>query len=188
VRVSKPGFLAYTETRMARAGHAQHLRINLKPVAALDEPVPEVPPASSAPLPASDVERSGPNPWVLVVGGTLTAAGLATGVTLSLLAADNADKVERIGDALAGVTRCREPADDACDELSDAATAHDRQVRWATVSYALGAAAGVSTLVYALLSAASSRGPAASSAASTVSGVQVGVGPHGTELVVRGAF
>ena len=196
VRVSKPGFAAYTETRVARAGNAQHLRINLKPIAALEEPLPAAPVMSSPALPPHDVERRGLNPWVLVAGGTLTAGGLVTGLTLSLLAADNADKVQRIGDSLDGLT-CRVPAPAACGELNDAAAAHDRQLRWATVSFALGAAAGVSTLVYALLASASERAhgasatgaPAASTlSAGTASGFGVGLGERGTELVIHGSF
>lgn len=189
VRVSKPGFVAYTETRVARAGNAQHLRINLKPIAALDAPLPAATAVSSAELPPPDVERGGLNPWVLVAGGTLTAAGLVTGLTLSLLAADNADKVQRIGDSLPGGS-CRLPLTaEACDDLNDAAAAHDRQVRWATVSYALGAAAGVSTLVYVLLASASGRShQAASSTTGALSDVSVGLGERGTELVLQGSF
>jgi hypothetical protein len=189
VRVSKPGFVAYTETRVARAGHAQHLRISLKPIAALDAPVPAATVVSSAELPPRDVERRGPNPWVLVAGGTLTAAGLATGLTFSLLAADNADKVQRIGDSLPGGS-CRLPlAVGACGELNDAAAAHDRQVRWATVGYALGAAAGVSTLVYLLLASASGHNqPAASPTPGATPEVRVGIGERGTELVLQGSF
>jgi hypothetical protein len=188
VRVSKPGFIAHEETRQARPGNAQHLRINLKPIVALEEPSPAAPVVSSAAVPPRDVERGGSNPWLLVAGGTLTAGGLLTGLTLTLFAADNADKVDRIGDSLSGVG-CRPPAEDACDELNEAAAAHDRQVRWAAVSYALGAAAGVSTLVYALLASASDHGHrAASPASGGISGLSVGVGEHGTELIFQGAF
>ncbi len=146
VSVTKPGFVAFTETRLARAGATQHLRISLKPV-----PSPE-PLAPVAPAVHSDPERdSGANPWVLAFGGALAAGGVAAGVTFSLFAADNSDKVERVGDSLGGFSCRSSNRLPACDTLSSAAAEYDRQVRWATVSFALGAAAGVSTLVYALL-------------------------------------
>lgn len=178
VRVSKPGFVPHTETRLARAGRAQHLRIDLQPMPALEGPQP-APPVAATLAPRPELERGGVNPWVVVAGGTLTAGGLATGLTLSLLAADNADKVQRVAGSLTGVS-CRAPAPAACDPLNDAAAAHDRQVRWATVSYALGAAAGVSTLVYALL--------ASSTASAPTSGLSVSVGGRGTELMLEGSF
>ncbi|HTV21197.1 MAG TPA: PEGA domain-containing protein [Polyangiaceae bacterium] len=192
VHISKPGFVAYDETRVARAGNAQHLRVSLKPIVAIEEPVAEAPVAPSPPSPPRDVGRGGLSPWVLVAGGTLTAGGLVTGLTLRMLAADNADKVQRIGDSLVGLN-CRVPAPQACRELDDAAAAHDRQVRWATVSFALGAAAGVSTLVYALLASASDRhgGSAAADAtagAETATGFGVGLGEHGTEFILHGSF
>jgi hypothetical protein len=187
VRVSKPGFVPYTETRLARAGSAQHLRVNLKPMAVLDAPAPAATMVSNAELPPRDVERGGLNPWVLVAGGTLTAAGLATGLTFSLLAADNADKVQRIGDSLPS-GGCRLPlAAGACAELNDAAAAHDRQMRWATVGYALGAAAGVSTVVYVLLASASGHNQQAASPTATPD-LNVGIGERGTELVLQGSF
>jgi hypothetical protein len=186
VRVSKPGFVAFSENRMARAGSAQHLRIHLKPLDVPEESVPAPIPVVAAPAPA-ELDR-GANPWVLVAGSALTLGGLATGLTLSMFAADNADKVDRLGDALAGGS-CRAPEIESCAQLADAAAAHDRQMRWATVSFALGAAAGVSTLVYALLAGSerSSRG----SAASTPSGPRalgVSLGANGTSLVLDGAF
>lgn len=180
VRVSKPGFIAHQETRLARAGNALHLRVNLKPI---DEASPGEPAAPPPALPRDDA-GGGVNPWIVAAGGTLTAGGLLTGLTLSLLAADNADKVERIRDAIGGVG-CRPPVEQACRELSDAAGSHDSQRRWATVSYALGAAAGVSTLVYVLVASASSSGKPAASASD---GISVGVGGQGTELFLRGSF
>ena len=117
-----------------------------------------------------------------------SAGGLVTGLTLSLLASDNADKAQRIRESLGGVL-CRMPEEDACRELSDAASAHDRQARWATVSYALGAVAGVSTLVYALIAATADSGHASSPPASGVaSGFGVGIGEGGAELILQGSF
>jgi hypothetical protein len=185
VRISKPGFVAYSETRLARAGSTQHLRVHLKPLTVPEEPAPIEPPMPAAPAPAPELDR-GPNAWLLVAGSALTAGGLVTGLTLSLFAADNADKVDRLGDAL-DPSSCRAPVSDDCVELADAAAAHDRQMRWATVSFALGAAAGVSTVVYALLAGSSRHGAAASA----------GPGPHslgvlfeanGTQFVLDGSF
>ena len=186
VRVSKPGFEAYTERRLARAGNAEHLRVHLRPVV-MEEPEPAAAPvaAVSDASPLLDVQR-GPNPWLLVAGSVATAGGLATGLMLSLFAADNADKVDRIGDSLAGV-RCTEPPTGACKELADAADAHDSQVRWATVSFALGAAAGVSTIIYAVLaSSGGSQRPPAEAAAP--SGVGLALGDGGGRLVFDGTF
>jgi hypothetical protein len=78
---------------------------------------------------------------------------------------------------------------DACVQLADAAAAHDRQVRWATVSFALGAAAGVSTIVYGLL-AGSERGGHGSVAPSAQGPRLLGisVGERGTQLVLDGSF
>jgi hypothetical protein len=188
VRVSKPGFVAYSETRLARAGNAQHLRIHLKPLTVPEERVPIEPPPPPAAAAASPPELDrGPNPWLLVAGGTLTAGGLVTGLTLSLFAADNADKVDRLGDALDDPSSCRAPVSADCVELADAAAAHDRQVRWATVSFALGAAAGVSTVVYALLAGSSRHGSLASPGPGPRS-LGVAFEANGTQLVLDGSF
>jgi hypothetical protein len=184
VRVSKPGFVTYSESRMARAGNAQHMRIHLKPVA-VELPVPVEPPAIAAePLPLE--VHAGPNPWVLAAGGVLTVGGLAAGLTLSLFAADNSDKVERLGDTI-GDEGCGADTQypQQCSDLVDAAAAHDSQVRWATVSFALGAAAGISTIVYGLLaSSARANAPPAVGARS----VALSLGAQGPMLVVDGAF
>jgi PEGA domain-containing protein len=189
VRVSKPGFAPYSETRLARPGNAQHLRIALKPVE-LEEPVPVAPLPEPAPPPRPEIDRVGPNPWVLVAGSVVTAGGLAAGLTLSLFAADNADKVRQLGDELEG-TDCRGTGNAQCQQLADRAAAHDQQVRWAAVSFAVGAAAGVSTLVYALL--ASSDGgnhPVSSSAVPFIDPRSIGVSVAGgrPQFVVSGSF
>jgi PEGA domain-containing protein len=189
VRISKPGFAPYSETRLARAGNAQHLRVHLKPLGAMAEPSPALETTSEpVTLPPPELDRTGPSPWILIVGSTLTAGGLVGGLTLTLLAADNADKVERIGDTLTGVG-CIAPNGRACAELADAAAEHDRQLRWATVSFALGAAAGVSTIVYALLSSShrSSMG-APSSASSVAQRFGISVDGSGTQLYLDGSF
>jgi hypothetical protein len=186
VRVSKPGFEAFTERRLARAGNAEHLRIHLKPVAIEEPELPAAPAAVAVePPPMVDVER-GPNPWVLVAGSVATAGGLATGLMLSLFAADNADKVDRIGDSLVGMS-CTDTSTGACKELADAADAHDSQVRWATVSFALGAAAGVSTIVYAVL-ASSGGGQRPPADAAAARGVGLALENGGGRLVFDGTF
>lgn len=189
VRVSKPGFVPYSETRLARAGNAHHLRVNLKPLGAMGEASPAVETTpEAATLPPPELERGGPSPWILIVGSTLTAGGLVGGLTLSLLAADNADKVRRIGDTLTGVG-CRAPNAPACDELADAAAAHDQQVRWATVSFALGAAAGVSTIVYALLSSSHRASVGVPSSPSPVAQrFGISVDGSGSQLTLDGSF
>jgi hypothetical protein len=188
VRVSKAGFVEHSESRMARAGNAQHLRIHLKPLVVSEEPVPAPAPIAAAPVPVE--LDGGPNPWVLVAGSTLTAGGLVTGLTLSLFAASNADKVDRLGDAVAG-SNCREMDRDreVCAQLADAAVAHDQQMRWATVSFALGAVAGVSTVVYALV-AGSERTSRGSMTSAEPSRPRLGVslGANGTSLVLDGSF
>jgi len=190
VRINKAGFVGFTESRIARAGNAEHLRVNLKPVVLEEVAVPA--PSEPAPEPVAPPQvdhHSGPNPWVLAAGGVLTAGGLAAGLTLSLFAADNADKVKQLGDSL-GDTMCRAPLSGECLELSDAAAAHDRQVRWATVSFALGAAAGVSTLLYALLASSSDHGGHGGTASPSIEARSVGVSVEdgGPRLLVTGTF
>jgi PEGA domain-containing protein len=189
VRVNKPGFEPYSETRVARAGNAQHLRIGLKPIE-IAAPIPVAPASEPVPLPRPEIDRGGPNPWVLVAGSVVTAGGLAAGLTLSLFAADNADKVRQLGDELAG-TDCRGTDDAQCQQLSDRAAAHDQQVRWAAVSFAVGAAAGISTLVYALLTSADGGHHAGSSAALPfIDPRSFGVSVAGgrSQLVFNGSF
>jgi hypothetical protein len=191
VRVTKPGFSPYTETRVARAGNAQHLRIGLKPIE-IEQPVPVAPLREpEPPPPRPELDRTGPNPWVLVAGSVVTAGGLAAGLTLSLFAADNADKVRQLGDELGG-TDCRGTGNAQCQQLADTAAAHDRQVRWAAVSFAVGAAAGISTLVYALLTSADGGHHATAAAATTpfIDPRSIGVSVAGgrPQLVLAGSF
>ena len=176
---------------MARAGNAEHLRIHLKPVVVEEAvaPVPSEPVVEPVSPPPQVDHHSGPNPWILAAGGVLTAGGLAAGLTLSLFAADNADKVQQLGNSL-GETMCRAPLTGECLELSDAAAAHDRQVRWATVSFALGAAAGVSTLLYALLASSSDHSAHGAAASPSLEARSVGVSIEngGPRLLVTGTF
>jgi hypothetical protein len=186
VRVSKAGFVSFSETRLARAGATQHLRISLEPI------VPQA--VAARPAPAIDVvPEAGPNPWLLAVGGALTAGGVVAGVTFSVLAAGNADEVEQIGDSLAGVS-CRSSSSAQCRQLSDAAAAHDRQRRWATVSFSAAGVVGVSTLLYGLL--AGSDGGRAQGHAALPRGpsvrrpgfLAVGIDAEGSQLLWNGAF
>jgi hypothetical protein len=187
VRVSKPGFTAFTETRLARAGSAQHLRVHLIPVGALEEPLPAPGPQPAASQPAPELER-GVNPWVLVAGSALTAGGLVTGLTLSLFAADNGDKVDSLKAGL-GDTNCRGSMSSACMNLADTAVAHDRQLRWATVSFALGAVAGVSTIIYAIVASAGHAGPdAMAQPVPSSQRLAVSAGKNGMQLVIDGSF
>ena len=154
VRVSKAGFVAFSETRVARAGATQHLRIVLAPSA----PAAVSPTTLAPPAPASDAAtQMGPDPWLLALGGALTAGGVAAGVTFSVLAAGNADEVERLGDSLAGIS-CRSSSLAQCRQLSDAAAAHDSQRQWATVSFSAAGVLGVTTLLYGLLASSDAAG------------------------------
>lgn len=153
VRVVKPGFATFTETRLAQVGSTAHLRIRLEPE--------QQAPVSSSPVSAQALDsapRSRLNPWVLAAGGALTAGGLATGLTFTMLANDNAEKVERLGDTRRS-DDCKGSAQLACSQLSDAAEAHDRQVLWASISFATAGAAALSTLLYALLTTPSADEP-----------------------------
>lgn len=149
VQVSKAGFASFAATRLATAGSTEHLRISLKPDA------PSVGSAPSSPAPPMDLATPRLNPWVLAAGGALTAGGLVAGLTFSLLASENADKVERIGEGR-DTRDCARSGTPWCSQLSDAADAHDRQALWATVSFATAGVAAISTLVYALVSATGS--------------------------------
>jgi hypothetical protein len=187
VRVSKPGFTAFTETRLARAGSAQHLRVHLIPLGALEEPLPAPDLQPAAPQPAPELER-GANPWLLLAGSALTAGGLVAGLTLSLFAADNEDKADSLKAGL-GDTNCRGSTSSACMSLADTAVAHDRQLRWATVSFALGAVAGVSTIIYAIVASAGHAGPdAMAQPVSSSQRLGVSAGTNGMQLVIDGSF
>jgi hypothetical protein len=148
VRIAKPGFTTFSETRLARAGAMQHLRIALRPTA----PAP-VAHALTSPSPDVGGSDTGPEPGLLAAGGVLTAGGLAAGVAFSLYAADNTDKVRRLSSRLAE-EGCVTGTNPLCAELSSAARQHDRQVRWAAVSFAVAGAAGISTVLYGLLAGA----------------------------------
>ena len=162
VRVSKAGFAPFSATRLATAGSTEHLRISLK----TEAPMAESSPRSSAPR-VDMVTPPRLNPWVLAAGGVLSAGGLVAGLTFSLLASENADKVDRIGDALMSASvGCGTPPSQPCSQLSNAADAHDRQVLWATVSFATAGVAAVSTLLYALLGASGDDEPEYSPGAS----------------------
>jgi hypothetical protein len=145
VRVQKAGFVDHFETRMAQAGAAQHLVIVLAPVR-------QEPPARPAPLPPPvDATRSGPNGWVLLTGGVLTAAGLAAGAAFGIAAGKNADKVDRLGEELPSDFTCSAMESAPCPELLEASKTHDRQQRWALASFTAAGLTGVATLLYGLL-------------------------------------
>jgi hypothetical protein len=187
VRVSKAGFTAFTETRLARAGSAKHLRVHLSPLGALEEPMPAPPLQPASPQLPPELER-GANPWLLLAGSALTAGGLVTGLTLSLFAADNADKADSLKASL-GDTNCRGSTSSGCVDLADTAVAHDRQLRWATVSFALSAVAGVSTIIYAIAASAGHAGPDAMAQSVTApQRLGVSAGKSGMQLVFDGSF
>jgi len=147
VRVQKAGFVDHFETRVAQAGVRQHLVVALVPQ-------PPAPPPRPAPHAALDTPapRVGPNGWLLLTGGVLTAAGLATGAALSIAASSTEDKVDRLGHVLGEGYDCdRTPDLPLCPELSRATKTHDRQQIWALASFATAGVTGVATLLYGLL-------------------------------------
>jgi hypothetical protein len=142
VRVDKAGFQSFRESRQARAGGTQHLRILLIP--------PSVPARarSATPSPRFGLEKH-PKGWVLASGGMLTAAGLVAGVAFSRAASKNGDKAELLTERLKG-TGCSPPGMPECTELADAWHTHDRQWRVATASFVAAGVSGLVTLIYGL--------------------------------------
>lgn len=148
VRVEKAGFVTHTESRRALAGAAQHLVIVLAPVrqAAPPPPTPRAPPAE-VPNP------QGPNGWLLLTGGVLSAAALASGAAFTLAARDNEEKVDRLGEELANYNgyTCKPPSLPLCSRLLSATKTHDRQERWALASFVAAGVTSVGTLLYGIL-------------------------------------
>jgi hypothetical protein len=149
VRVQKPGFVSHSESRVARAGVAQHLVIVLAPV-------PPPPPVRSAPVapPVAVPEPAGPNGWLLLTGGVLSAAALAGGAAFTVAAANNEDKVDRLGNELADGYTCDPPNQPQCGPLLKATKTHDRQQRYALASFATAGVTSLATLLYGLLGGA----------------------------------
>lgn len=147
LRVSKAGFADFTQTRVARAGGVQHVRVSLAPAVEPSAARLEPPPPAAA-----DVAKPlGPNPWLIAAGAVVTASGLGAGVAFSLAASNNSRKVDRLGDELDAMNLdCVAPAMN-CPELSSAARKHDSQMQWAAASFIAAGVAGAGTLVYALL-------------------------------------
>ena len=148
VRVTKAGFVAHRELRVAHAGVAQHLLVALAPEPREPPPQPAVPPAPPAP---QLLEPAGPNGWLILSGGVLTAAALATGAAFTIAADANADKVKRLGDTLPTGYGCKPPNQEECGPLLSASETHDQQQRYAFASFAFAGVAGVATLLYGLL-------------------------------------
>ena len=159
VSVSKPGYKSWSHAGVGQAGRADHLRIVLEPDVAEAPPAaapPTVPPIAPAP-PERDFAsraRGGINPWLVAGGAVLTAAGIASGVTFTILANDNEDKVDRLVRRVADRNSDCDPRDgvvaDECTAIDRAADQHDRQINFALVGYTAGATFGLLTLVYAL--------------------------------------
>lgn len=144
VRVEKAGYAAFSVTNIARAGRAQHLRVVLEPMADVQSQ------SDLSMSPLMDDSAHGPEPWILVAGGLGVAAGLASGITLSVLASDSADEVDQLGSSLNGFS-CPSPNLTACADLDAAAERHDTEGRWAAVSFVTAGVIGTATLLYALL-------------------------------------
>jgi hypothetical protein len=177
VRVQKAGFADHFETRVAQAGVAQHLVIVLAPLRS------EPPPRAALPAPVEAARTVGPNGWLLLTGGALTAAGLATGAALSIAASNNKEKVDRLGTGLEPPSICADvPSTPPCPELERATQTHDRQQVWALASFAAAGVTGVATLLYGLLGGGSAEpageGEVASRPGSRFSAGWAGANPY----------
>jgi hypothetical protein len=145
VRVTKAGFVAHQELRVAHAGVAQHLVIALAPVPREPPPRPAVAP------PPELAEPAGANGWLLLTGGFVTVVAVATGAAFTISADANADKVKRLGGTLPPFDFVCKAPNDTCQQLLDATKSHDRQQRYALASFAVAGVTGVATLLYGLL-------------------------------------
>ena len=146
VRVQKSGFVSYEVSRVASPGATHHLRIVLRPV------VVEAPAPARQPVPVAEPRaETGPNGWVLLAGGTLTAGAVITGAVFSIAAAENADKVDLLGEQLNGLECNEVEGVPECDDLIAASKAHDRQQRFALASFVVAGVAGIGTLLYGIL-------------------------------------
>jgi hypothetical protein len=184
VSVSKPGYKSWSHAGVGQAGRADHLRIVLEP-SAVEAPPAAVVAAPAPPMPERDVEqraRGGVNPWLVTGGAVLTAAGIASGVTFTILSNENERKIDRLGrrvQSASGTCDPRQQVAADCDDIDSAAQQHDRQINYALVGYTAGATFGLLTLVYALWFAPDAQTPA--SAAFVIDRDQAGV-------VVTGSF
>lgn len=188
VSVSKPGYKSWSHAGVGQSGRADHLRIVLEREAAAvphaATPLTATPPTAVPPVtpvrPERDFApraRGGINPWLVAGGAVLTAAGIASGVTFTILANDNEDKVDRLVRRVADRNSDCDPRDDQvaneCRIIERAADQHDRQLNYALVGYTAGATFGVLTLVYALWLAPDAE--PATSASVVIEREQVGV-------------
>jgi hypothetical protein len=156
VNVKKPGYVAFTQSRVARAGAAQHLRIVLD---AVPPPAPPPPPVRE-PVLVDEPESSHPNPWLLIAGGTLAAGALAAGTAFTLAASANSDKVDLLNEQLKRQGEgfnCPQAGERACERLLSAAKKHDQQQLLALGSFITAGVVGGATLLYGLLSGGDDR-------------------------------
>lgn len=184
VRVSKPGFAEFAQTRVARAGGIQHLRVALTP-----EAEPSAAPLEPPPAAALDTAKpAGPSPWLIAAGAVVTGGGLAAGVGFSLGASRNSRKVDRLGyeiESMSPPVDCTAPLPQ-CSELSSAARTHDRQLAWAVASFVAAGVAGVGTLVYALVAA--DDAPSSETTAASHPGFDIDIGREAAALRWRSSF
>jgi hypothetical protein len=161
VKVSKDGYRASAQSGLAKAGSAEHLRIVL--TQEIVAPPPAAP--SAEPRLAAESEQSpatfarAPSPWVIASGVAVAVGGVATGVTFSLLASSSSEKGDDRGKAFAlqypGDQDCDTPTtdagrNDACAGIKRAYKQHDSRLDVAFIGYAVGGAAALATVVYAL--------------------------------------
>jgi hypothetical protein len=144
VRVTKPGFVAHQELRVAHAGVAQHLVVALAPV-------PREPQRPALALPPEPAAAAGPNGWLRLTCGVASAAPLGAGAAFAIAADANADKAQRIAETLPPFAFVCNAPNAECARLRSATKAHDRQQRYAVASFAVAGVTGVATLLYGLL-------------------------------------
>jgi hypothetical protein len=147
---------------------------------------------SAAPVDATTADVA-PATLVLIGGGALTAAAIATALIFEIRGASLEDEIDGLRTDLGGdeaSTRCASPStDDAilCRKLGDKVDDRDSASHLAVASW-IGAgvfAAGTSVATY-LLWDSDSRGPSAD--ARTGPTVRAGFGPAGGSVFVRGRF
>jgi len=183
VRVQKAGFVAHEELRVAHAGAAKHLVVALTPVPQEPAPPPR-PVVAPSPEPA---EPAGPNGWLLLTGGVVTAAAVAAGVAFTIAADANADKVNRLGETLPPFPFVCNVPNNECGPLLSATKTHDRQQRYAFASFAVAGATGVATLLYGLLGGGADD-PDEAPVGSLQNGLSAGWAGSGPSLFWNGDF
>lgn len=148
------GYANATATAMAMAGSRNEVTLTLVKEAPVERVEPPVPPKQDPKPPGI---ASGPSPVLLVVGGVLAVAGIATGIGLTVAANGKGDEVATFSAQVPGRSACTGVAPpSACAELSGAAATRDTLSNAAAVSFLAG---GTFALVTAGLGIWSAKTP-----------------------------